>query len=109
MKDAQPVDLGRFAEPAVLVLASLTDGPKHGYAIMSDAESLGGARIGPGTLYAVLARLEQAGFIEPLQAVERRRPYRITPQGRAALGTRLEEMDRFVRLGRLRSVRRAGT
>jgi DNA-binding PadR family transcriptional regulator len=109
MKDAQPADLGRFAEPAVLVLASLTDGPKHGYAIMTDIESFDGAGIGPGTLYAVLARLEQAGYIEPMAAVERRRPYRITSDGRAALATRLEQMDQFVRLGRLRGAGRAET
>jgi DNA-binding PadR family transcriptional regulator len=97
------MNLGRFAEPAMLVLVSLTDGPKHGYAIMSDVESFEGIGIGPGTLYAVLARLEQAGFIEPLDAVERRRPYRITRAGRAALSSQLEQMDRFVRLGRTRA------
>ena len=107
MKDAQPADLGRFAEPAVLVLASLVDGPKHGYAIMTDIESFDGAGIGPGTLYAVLARLEQAGYVQPMEAVERRRPYRITSTGRAALATRLEQMDRFVRLGRQRGAGRA--
>ena len=108
MGEAQGDDLGRFAEPAVLVLASLTDGPKHGYAIMADIESFDGTGIGPGTLYAVLARLEHAGYIEPLEAVERRRPYRITAEGRTALVTRLEQMDRFVRLGRQRGARRAG-
>ena len=54
-------DLGRFAEPALLVLVSLTDRPKHGYAIMADVEAFSGSPLGPGTLYAVLARLEQAG------------------------------------------------
>jgi DNA-binding PadR family transcriptional regulator len=109
MDRSRPVDLGRFAEPAMLVLVSLTDGPKHGYAIMSDVESFDGVGIGPGTLYAVLARLEGAGYIEPLEAVERRQPYRITGAGRAALASQLEQMDRFVRLGRTRarSARRA--
>ena len=32
-------DLGRFAEPALLILVSLSDGPKHGYAIMTDVEA----------------------------------------------------------------------
>jgi DNA-binding PadR family transcriptional regulator len=109
MSQPQPADLGRFAEPAMLVLVSLTDGPKHGYAIMTDIESFDGTGIGPGTLYAVLARLEQTGYIEPLEAVERRRPYRITEAGRQALATQLEQMDRFVRLGRTRGAGRAET
>jgi DNA-binding PadR family transcriptional regulator len=98
-------DLGRFAEPAMLVLVSLTDGPKHGYAIMADVEAFGGAALGPGTLYAVLARLEEAGYIEPLASDDRRRPYRITPAGSAAVSEQLERMERFVRVGRLRARR----
>lgn len=100
-------DLGRFAEPAVLVLVSLTDGPKHGYAIMADVEAFSAAPLGPGTLYAVLARLEQAGLIEPMAADDRRRPYRITDAGRASLGAQLDRMDRFLALGRARARRAA--
>lgn len=103
-----PGDLGRFAEPAVLVLVSLSDGPKHGYAIMSDVESFTGAPMGPGTLYAVLARLEQAGLIEPMEAEERRRPYRVTDAGRSALASQLDRMDRFLALGRARFGRAEG-
>jgi len=96
------VELGRYAEPAVLVLASLSEGSKHGYAIMADVEAFSGLRIGPGTLYAVLARLEQAGLVVPLPVEDRRRPYRLTANGSAALAERLEEMARFVRVGRAR-------
>ena len=96
-------DLGRFAEPALLVLVSLTGGPKHGYAIMTDVESFSGSSLGPGTLYAVLARLEQGGLIEPMEADERRRPYRITSAGSAALAAQLDEMDRFLRVSRART------
>lgn len=96
-------DLGRFAEPAMLVLVSLSDGPKHGYAIMADVEAYSGSPMGPGTLYAVLARLEEAGHVEPLAADDRRRPYRITPAGTAVLHQQLDAMDRFVRIGRLRA------
>lgn len=108
MAGETPGDLGRFAEPAVLVLVSLTDGPKHGYAIMSDVEAFSGAPMGPGTLYAVLARLEQAGLIEPMEAEERRRPYRITEAGRGALAAQMDRMDRFLALGRARFGRAAG-
>jgi DNA-binding PadR family transcriptional regulator len=96
-------DLGRFAEPAMLVLVSLSDGPKHGYAIMADVEAFSGSSIGPGTLYAVLARLEEAGHVEALAADDRRRPYRITPSGRATMRGQLDAMERFVRVGRLRA------
>lgn len=96
-------DLGRFAEPAMLVLVSLSDGPKHGYAIMADVEAFSGSPMGPGTLYAVLARLEEAGHVEPLEADDRRRPYRITPAGREAMHGQLDAMERFVRVGRLRA------
>jgi DNA-binding PadR family transcriptional regulator len=97
-----PLELGRFAEPAILVLVSLSDGPKHGYAIMTDVEAFSGAGMGPGTLYAVLARLERAGLVEPMPSQDRRRPYRITPAGATALGTRLADLDQFVRVGRSR-------
>jgi DNA-binding PadR family transcriptional regulator len=60
-------ELGRFAEPALLILVSLADGPKHGYAIMADVEQGTGRPMGPGTLYAALARLEERGFIEALR------------------------------------------
>ena len=72
-------ELGRYAEPAVLVLASLSDGPKHGYAIMADVEAFSGLRMGPGTLYAVLARLEQAGLV---RSAARRGPAAAVPAHR---------------------------
>ena len=74
-------ELGRFAEPALLILVSLSDGPKHGYAIMADVEAGTGRPLGPGTLYAALARLEERGLIEALAPVDRRRPYRLTAVG----------------------------
>ena len=67
-------ELGRFAEPSLYILVSLSDGPKHGYAIMADVEGISGVPLGPGTLYGALARLEQRGLIESLEPVERRRP-----------------------------------
>ena len=75
-------ELGRFAEPALFILVSLSDGPKHGYAIMADVEAGTGRPLGPGTLYAALARLEERGMIEALAPVDRRRPYRLTAVGR---------------------------
>jgi DNA-binding PadR family transcriptional regulator len=69
--------LGRFAEPWLLVLTSLADGPKHGYAIMTDVAAFSGVRMEPGTLYGALARLERRGWVQPLIAGEHRRSYEI--------------------------------
>jgi DNA-binding PadR family transcriptional regulator len=92
-------DLGRFAEPALLILVSLSDGPKHGYAIMTDVESGTGRPMGPGTLYAALARLEERGLIEALAPVDRRRPYRLTAVGASVLADQLRELAEFADLG----------
>jgi DNA-binding MarR family transcriptional regulator len=100
--DVRLDELGRLAEPAVHVLVSLTDGPKHGYAIMTDVETVSGESLGPGTLYAVLARLEQRGLIEPLAVDERRKPYRLTGSGAAALRAHLDGLERLVVTARRR-------
>lgn len=92
-------DLGRFAEPSLLILASLAGGPKHGYAMMEDIARMSGVRLGPGTLYGALARLEQRGLIEPLAAEERRRPYRLTGVGAAALREHLRGLASFAATG----------
>ncbi len=71
-------ELGRFSDPAMLILSSLAGGPKHGYAMMEDILEFSGTRLEPGTLYGAIGRLEQRGWIEPLASEDRRRPYRIT-------------------------------
>ena len=91
--------LGRFAEPGVLILASLGDGPKHGYALIKDIEGFAGVKLGAGTLYSALAKLEQAGLVEALPAEERRRPYQITVAGREFLYQRLTESARIAEVG----------
>jgi DNA-binding PadR family transcriptional regulator len=95
----QMPELGRFAEPSLYILLSLSDGPKHGYAIMTDVERISGAPLGPGTLYGALARLERRGLIEALAPEERRRPYRITKVGATMLRGQLEQMRGLARAG----------
>lgn len=92
-------ELGRFEEPAVLILTSLVPGPRHGYAIVKDVEEVAGVRLGPGTLYATLARLESRGLIEGLASDDRRRPYRITGAGMRLVRGRLERMEAIARTG----------
>jgi DNA-binding PadR family transcriptional regulator len=93
--DAKAPRFGRFAEPSLLILASLTDGPKHGYAIMQDVEAGTGRPMGAGTLYAALVRLEEEGFVEPLAPVDRRRPYRLTAIGASTLAEQLRGLSAF--------------
>ncbi len=92
-------DLGRFSDPALLILVSLADGPKHGYAMMDDIERLNGVKLGPGTLYGALARLERRGLIEALPAEERRRPYRLTSPGAVVLQAQLDGLRAFAVTG----------
>ena len=79
----------RSSDPGVLVLASLAEGPKHGYALAKDIESFAGIKLGPGTLYGALSRLEDRGWIEALPADDRRRPYQITAAGAEGLAAHL--------------------
>jgi hypothetical protein len=65
---------GRYAGPATLILSSLADGTKHGYALTKDIESFAGVRLAPGTLYEALARLEAQGMIEGVESHDRREP-----------------------------------
>ena len=101
-------DLGRFAEPALVILVSLADGPKHGYAIMTDVEAMTGAPLGPGTLYSALGRLERRGLIAPLPAQDRRRPYRLTGLGAQTLTAQLSELQRFTQVALTRLASNAG-
>lgn len=97
------VDDPNWADPGLLVMTSLAGGPKHGYAIIQDVEATTGVRLGPGTLYGSLSRLEQRGLIEALDSDDpRRRPYRLSSRGSEVLSERLETMRRFASLGRTR-------
>ena len=89
-------NLGRYSDPGLLILSSLTEGPKHGYAMMEDILDFSGTRLEPGTLYGALARLERCGWIEALPSEERRRPYRATGEGLRALREQLETMRQIV-------------
>ncbi len=96
----EPVgQLGRFAEPSLYILVSLSSGPRHGYAIMTDVEAMSGSPLGPGTLYGALARLERRGLIEAMEPDERRRPYRLTGLGATTLRAQLAQLEGFLRTG----------
>jgi DNA-binding PadR family transcriptional regulator len=94
--------LDRWADPPLLVLASLADHPKHGYAITQDVADTMGLRLSAGTLYAVLSRLEARGLIEALESEDRRRPYRLTTAGANALAVQSERMNQVAHVARER-------
>lgn len=95
-----------MTDPTILVLASLADGEKHGYAMMEDIQRFAGVRLGPGTLYGAITRLEQRGWIEPVESHDRRQPYRLTTAGREYLKKQVESMDKILQTA-LRRLRHA--
>ncbi len=104
-RDAGLSNFGRFSEPALLILISLADGPKHGYAMIEDIADVARVRLGPGTLYGAIARLESHGLIEALERDDRRNPYRLTAKGERSLRARLASLAAVTRIGSERLVR----
>jgi DNA-binding PadR family transcriptional regulator len=103
--------------PVVYVLLSLSLKDRHGYDILKfvEANSDGRVRLGPGTLYTTLKRMLDASLIselaeppDPAHDDARRRYYRLTRRGRAALDGELSRMEQALALAAGRRVR-AGT
>lgn len=90
---------GPATDPELLILSSLAEGPKHGYAILIDIETFAGHTLGAGTLYTAITRLVEKGWITPEAAEGRQRPYRLTGDGLAALQAQLEQMQQVARIG----------
>ena len=94
---------------AILILSSLAEDSRHGYAIKKDVARRSGdeVRVGSTTLYRILGQLLDEGLIQeherrpsPALDDERRRYYRITPSGRRALNTELRRMERVLKAAR---------
>ena len=86
-----------MSDPTLLVLASLADAEKHGYAMMEDIQRFANVRLGPGTLYGAITRLEQRGWIRPVGSDDRRLPYCITGAGREYLQAQLTSLDQVLK------------
>jgi DNA-binding PadR family transcriptional regulator len=96
-----------LTEPVLLVLLSLAEQPRHGYAIMKDVEQMSGGRVmlSTGTLYGALQRLLAKGWIEEFEEDESsrdRRAYRLTTRGRRNLQQEVDRMKRLTKIARLR-------
>lgn len=95
-------ELGRFTDVSLLILMSLANGSKHGYAIIEDISQFSGMRFEPGTLYGALMRMERKGWIAALPIDERRHPYELTGEGMNVLRQQITTLKRIVTVGSLR-------
>lgn len=95
-------ELGRFSDASFLILLSLANGPKHGYAMMEDIKVISGTQLEPGTLYGAIARLEKLGWIDALTTEERRRPYRITSEGITVFRQQAATLEQVAMVGKSR-------
>jgi SAM-dependent methyltransferase len=84
----------RTNDAQLLVLSVLMDGPMHGYAINAAIEKVSGQRLGAGSLYGALGRLESKGLVESLEGVGRQRPVRLTGLGRELVEREARSMAR---------------
>ena len=100
--DRVPTPFRRSTDPGLLILTSLADGPKHGHALLKDIESFAGVRLGPGTLYGAITRLEERGLVAAMAADDRRRPYRITAEGLTQLRATVASMRRIAEVANTR-------
>ena len=102
--DPDPVPI---TEPVLLILLSLAESPRHGYALLKDIEAMssGRVRLSTGTLYGALHRLLESDWIERFESEDTsrdKRCYRLTPHGRRVLGL---EFDRLKQLTRIAGAR----
>jgi DNA-binding PadR family transcriptional regulator len=96
-----------LSEPVLLILLSLAEQPRHGYAILQDTERMsdGRVRLSTGTLYGALSRLLEDKWIERFKEEDRsrgRQAYRLTDEGRRNLQTEVSRLKHLARLGALR-------
>lgn len=67
--------------------------------MMEDIEGFAGVRLGPGTLYGAITRMEERGWIRPVKSIDRRQPYALTALGRTHLQDQLSGMEQVVKTG----------
>jgi DNA-binding PadR family transcriptional regulator len=65
--------------------------------MMEDIEAFAGVKLGPGTLYGAITRLEENGWIAPVESEDRRQPYTLTAVGRRSLEKELEALQGVVK------------
>lgn len=102
-----------LSRSAFVVLLSLADRPRHGLGVVEDVETRTGGmvKLGPGTLYGTLRRLDELGFVHELEQAPaglsddpRRKYYEVTVEGRSALEEEAERLRRLVEMASTRGV-----
>ena len=105
-KSTPPLGLPPLTPAVFHILLALVDGPLHGYAIMQAVEATAGAemRMGPGTIYGSLQRMEEAGLVKelPSRTDDRRRVFALQSAGRRALSLEAARLSRLAALVRSR-------
>ncbi|HEX8836528.1 MAG TPA: helix-turn-helix transcriptional regulator [Candidatus Acidoferrum sp.] len=99
------------SEPVLLILLSLAERPRHGYAILQDTEQMseGRVRLSTGTLYGALARLLEERWIERFKEQDNSRgkqAYRLTAAGRRNLQSEVARLKELTRVAALRVARK---
>ena len=103
--------LAPITEPVLLILLSLSEQPRHGYAILQDTEAMshGRVRLSTGTLYGALRRLLDEGWIERFKEQNNsrgRQAYRLTPLGRRNLQMEVSRLKQLTHVADLRVARK---
>ena len=98
-------------EPVLLILLSLAEQPRHGYAILQDVQEMSEGRVtlSTGTLYGALRRLLDDGWIERFDEEDNsrgRQAYRLTPGGRRNLQQEVSRLKQLTRVASLRVARK---
>jgi DNA-binding PadR family transcriptional regulator len=93
-----------LSEPVLMILMSLADQPRHGYALIKDIEALSSGRVqmSTGTLFGALRRLLEDGWIERFAQEDtsrQKQAYRLTAPGRKQLQLELDRMKQLTRAG----------
>jgi len=111
-KDMQSLEKSPLTEATYFIMLSLSQEPRHGYAIMKDVQNLSDARLklSTGTLYGALKRLLEQGWIERVEEDEStadlgriRKSYVLTKLGRRILETEIARLQVLVDAAELRT------
>src|ERR1700749_2247262 len=104
IEEHEDPDSRPLTEPVFLILTSLADRPRHGYALMQDVQQISNGRVmlSTGTLYGALRRLLEDGWIERFEqedTARQKQAYRLSGAGRSRLAVELQRMKELTRAG----------
>jgi len=111
LDDMSREDIMEVSEPVLMILLSLAEQPRHGYAILQDTEQMseGRVRLSTGTLYGALRRLLEERWIERFKEQDSsrgRQAYRLTAAGRRNLQMEVTRLKHLTRVAALRVARK---